>query len=529
MSYIHEQNRNGNIYVYEISSYWDKKKKQPRQRRVYLGRKDKLTGKLIEGKKKLVPIGSRSVGSIHFFSEISKQIGLSEALKNIFPDDYKQILYLSFFKIIRREAYYLYPFWCEEFYTPGDVYLNSQSISDFLLSIGQDEKRVENFFMSWMTTHSRSSKAVMFDITSISSYGFGNEFLERGYNRDGENLRQTNLGILSQDLKVSSYSKSASLPVGYRIYPGSINDVITLSNIISLAREYKMDLKCLVLDKGFYSQENIKSLSNKGLSYIIPMSFSTKLSMEVINSLSKDLASASSSFMFNGKAFWYHKKNIKIGKVRCLAHVYLDKSRRCDQESALTDKICDFERVFSNKSFKDELECKEYISETLKSQKKFFKIVKKGEQFCIERDIENIEKEIDRMGTFILLTEEKVEMSRDDILSLYKNKDSIEKIFLSLKHNLNEKRNRTHSLMTMRGSVFISFISLILISWMDHIMKERGMYKKFSKFEIYKILDRLKFYELATNQVVLGEISGQQKAIFSAFKIGKNIKPSYHF
>ena len=52
------------------------------------------------------------------------------------------------------------------------------------------------------------------------------------------------------------------------------------------------------------------------------------------------------------------------------------------------------------------------------------------------------------------------------------------------------------------------------------------MYKKFSKFEIYKILDRLKFYELATNQVVLGEISGQQKAIFSAFKIDKNIRPN---
>ena len=52
----------------------------------------------------------------------------------------------------------------------------------------------------------------MFDITSISSYGSVNEFLERGYNRDGENLSQTNLGILSQDLQIDPKSSSASAP-----------------------------------------------------------------------------------------------------------------------------------------------------------------------------------------------------------------------------------------------------------------------------------------------------------------------------
>ena len=524
MSYIHEQKRNGRIYVYEITSYWDKEKKQPRQKRVYLGTKDKAKGKLIE-KKKNIPTNSRSIGSIHFLNEISQHLKLSKALKKIFQEDYEKILYLSFFKIIKREAYYLYPLWCEESYTPPSVHLTSRSIGELLSKIGKNEKDIERFFFEWISQNNSSSKVVMFDITSISSYCSGNDFLEWGYNRDGENLKQTNLGVLSRDLKISTKSRSASLPIGYRIYPGSINDVTTLRNIIGLVREYKLELSCLVLDKGFYSQENIRSLHAQGLSYIVPMSFSTKISKEVIDSLSKNLTSASSSFMCCGKAYWYHKKKIKVGGVNCQAHVYLDKLRRCNQESTLTEKISDFERIFSEKKFKTEIDCRDYMSETLRSQGKFFKIIRQGKNYCVERNVENIEKEINRMGVVILLTEEEAALTRDEVLYLYRNKDSIEKVFSSLKNDLSEHRNRTHSLKTMRGSLFINFISLILISWVDHLMKERNLYKNLSKVEVYRVLDRLRFYELATGSMVLGELSARQKSIFSAFGVDSNVRP----
>ena len=110
---------------------------------------------------------------------------------------------------------------------------------------------------------------------------------------------------------------------------------------------------------------------------------------------------------------------------------------------------------------------------------------------------------------------------------MYRNKDSIEKVFSSLKNDLSEKRNRTHSLMTMRGSIFVNFISLILISWIDHIMKEKQLYKKTTKSEVYKNLNKLKFYELATGQLILGEFSAKQKAILSAFKVSKNVSSTF--
>ena len=197
---------------------------------------------------------------------------------------------------------------------------------------------------------------------------------------------------------------------------------------------------------------------------------------------------SSSSFTFSDDVYWYCKRDIKIGSVKCIAHVYLDKMRKSQQETFLLSKISEFENIFFQKKFQSKSECDEYVSEALKSWKYFFIVKKSKEGFSLERNVLNIEKEIERMGSIILLTCEDTTMLKDEILGLYRNKDSIEKVFSSLKNNLNEKRNRTHSLMTMRGSIFINFTSLILISWIDHIMKEKKLYKKQQRLRSIRFL-----------------------------------------
>jgi len=519
MSYTVEQTKNGKTYVYKIDSYWDKEKKQPRQKRIYLGRKDEVTGE-VKTKKKKIPVGSYSIGSLHFLKEICKQSNLFKVIKKVFQEDYEQILHLCFFKIIKKEPYYFYQSWCEESYILKDTFLNPLSVSKLLGEIGQDERNIQNFFYEWIKEN-KTSGAVMFDITSISSYGTKNEFLERGYNRDKEDLDQINLGLLTK----ASDQKNIGLPVCYRIYPGSITDVVTLKNITDLVKKYKLNLDCLVMDKGFYSLENIKEMSIKGLKYIVPMSFSTKLSKEVLIDLNKKILSPSSSFVFSESVYSHAKKEILIGNTKCFAHVYLDKKRRASQENRLIKKISELEDKFSKKQYSTANEAKTYLEETLKSRKKYFDILKKNSKFSISRNEKVFEGEILKMGSLILITNSS-DMNRDDILSLYRKKDCVEKVFLSFKHDVNEKRSRTHSLINMRGSMFVNFLSLILITWIDHVMKEKKLYKKMSKGELYKILDRLKLYELATDETMLGEISKKQKDIFSAFKISKNVKPS---
>ncbi len=401
--------------------------------------------------------------------------------------------------------------------------MGSTKTSRLLHSIGQDEKKIDIFFTNWIK-ELKSTGSILFDITSISSYGSKNEFLERGYNRDGENLEQVNLGLIAR----ASSTNSIGLPLAYRVYPGSITDVTTLRNVTDLVGRYKLNLDILVMDKGFYSQENIKNMNKQGLSYIVPMSFSTQKSKEILFDLHDKLLSPGSLFAFYEQVYSYSKKEIEIGSESCMAHVFLEGKRRSDQESIFIRKISDLENLFLEKNFSSKDDASLYLKETLKTKKNFFFIEESENKFVIERNLNVFRDEMIKMGCLILITNN-IQMDRDEILRLYRRKDCVEKVFRAFKHDIDEKRNRTHSLIAMRGSIFINFISLILITWVDHVMKKNELYKKMTKAELYKILDRLKLYELATGTPILGEVSKKQKDILKAFNVSTNINPSRRF
>ena len=89
--------RNNQVYVYESSSYWDKKKKAPRSRMTYLGIEDPSTKDITPPGKKWIPKSSRDYGNAFLLSKISNKIGLTEILREAFPDDWQKLLACVFF------------------------------------------------------------------------------------------------------------------------------------------------------------------------------------------------------------------------------------------------------------------------------------------------------------------------------------------------------------------------------------------------------------------------------------------------
>jgi len=52
MSTVRIKSPNGTIYVYESKSYWDKELKQPRNKRVLIGKVDSSTGEVVPTRKR---------------------------------------------------------------------------------------------------------------------------------------------------------------------------------------------------------------------------------------------------------------------------------------------------------------------------------------------------------------------------------------------------------------------------------------------------------------------------------------------
>jgi hypothetical protein len=272
MSYIIEQTVKGHVYLYSVDSYWDKDKKQPRQRRTYIGRKDAQTGSPVpsDGIK-----DAREFGNILLLQSIAKQIGLTDDLTAVFPEAWKEILAIAFYRICENKALYLCDNWLDTVCLEHPVSLPSPRISELLAQLGHTSVYRERFFRRWSQRCAGSNRFIIFDITSVSSYAQGIDLVEWGYNRDHESLAQINLGVI--------YGEPSALPLCYALYPGSIHDVSTLRNTVCELEILGEGKSLFVLDKGFYSQANLRYM--QGMSFIIPLPVRTCVYRELITSV----------------------------------------------------------------------------------------------------------------------------------------------------------------------------------------------------------------------------------------------------
>ncbi|MBF0367510.1 MAG: hypothetical protein HQK50_18190 [Oligoflexia bacterium] len=144
--------------------------------------------------------------------------------------------------------------------------LSSQKISEPFKYLGGETTKRFEFSKLWAQKQ-KDNKFISVDLTSISSYSKIIESVEWGYNRDKEKMPQINLAF--------TFAQPSSLPIFYNVYRGSIRDVSTPGNILKFVNYLKLKNFTFVLDKGFWSTENIIEIQKTKENYIIPLPFST--------------------------------------------------------------------------------------------------------------------------------------------------------------------------------------------------------------------------------------------------------------
>lgn len=98
------------------------------------------------------------------------------------------------------------------------------------------------------------------DIISNSTYSDMGRYAEWRYNRDGEDLRQTEFLLMTD---------RGSIPLAFQMMPGSISDVATLDSTVAWLTSLSIRGR-LVADRGFENAGNISSLLDLGIEFTIP-------------------------------------------------------------------------------------------------------------------------------------------------------------------------------------------------------------------------------------------------------------------
>ena len=177
--------RSGITYAYESVSYWDKEKKQSRARRTLIGRVDKETGEIVptdgrnrkkQDDKVLAKPGPKSAelvhrsfyGATYLLDAIGETLGITQDLRQCFPDTYKQILSIAYYLILEDSTpLYRFEKWGILHKHPYGNNITSQRSSELFASITEENK--QRFFI--LQGKRRLEKEFWaYDTTTLSSY-----------------------------------------------------------------------------------------------------------------------------------------------------------------------------------------------------------------------------------------------------------------------------------------------------------------------------------------------------------------------
>lgn len=520
MSYVYLKNKKSRTtYVYECHSFWNKEKKRPDSKRRCIGTldpetKEILPSRLIQAEQRLKTLSTdvslepkiatiKIIGSAMLLDHICAKLGLDSILQKSFPEHWKIILSLAYFETMESKALSRIEHWSETHRHPQNEFIDNRRISELLPSLTEEKQLV--FFHMWAKKR-LEEEYLAYDITSVSSYSELNNMVRYGYNRDGESLAQINLAML--------FGEKTRLPVYYKSLPGSIKDVSTLCNFINTTAHLHMGKLHLVMDKGFYSRKNVNAMLSKHMKFTIAVPFSGKFANEQVERVRDSItdhkrfikANDQNLFCISTKAQWENKK-------RTYAHVYYNASAA----------VAEYESFLNNMSkWEEELKSNKLIKDHQKYYENYFfvkKTPKKGKQISYNQQAIDAYKK-NTAGFLVLLSND----IKDPVeaIKIYRNKDVVEKAFDNLKNRLDMKRLRVHLEENMRGRLFIQFIALIFISYIQQVINvnEKALFKFDNVTGLLEELELLSSVKFKNHHgQISSELTKKQKEIFEGFGI----------
>lgn len=509
MSYRVEQRIGGTVYVYEQTSYWVPQKHQSRQRRRYLGKKDPETGELIPPRQSHSPRHAKDYGNIYLLRQMAERSGVSAILQQAFPKEAILLLALACFEVSETAPLYLFPQWVETTALTAVKALSSAELTTFTQRLGDMEHERDEFFRLWIA-RCGPVPAVVFDITSLSSYSNLLNEVEWGYNRDHDPLPQVNLGMVS--------AEHDQLPLYYRVYPGSIRDVSTLPNMASYLDAFALAPTLFVMDRGFYSQANLAALTKQSWTFLMPLPRTTALFKDLLTHHYQTVTALPNTMLFQDELLGHVRAAIPLNLAPVDAHIYYDPARAQAQAFRFLTPVWKAEYAVQGKTFHHIQKAQKALNAQVSGAASFFRLTQTDDNVTISRDALALTQRLRPMGFTILLTNSST-LDALHALQWYRQKDVVEKSFDTLKHDLDRHRLRGHSTEAVTGRLFLKFLSLIIHAELTKAMRAQHLFAHYSLRELLCELKKIRVVEMANGKHVLTEISKRQQEIFKLLEI----------
>lgn len=343
---------------------------------------------------------------------------------------------------------------------------------------------------------------VFFDTTSIYFEGEGGEGIgKRGNSKDHRpDLKQMVVGIILDQ---------EGTPICCEIWPGNTTDVKTLRPIVNrLKSKFGIGKICIVSDRGMISRDTIKGLEDEEeMDYILGVRMRNQKEVK-----EEVLSRAGRYKEIRGK-----KQNSKSPSPLKVKEVIENGKRYivCYNEDQAKKDKADRESII--KSLEEKLKQGDKSVVGNKGYKKYLT----GGGFKI--DEEKIKEEARYDGKWVLTTNTK--LTPEQVGLQYKQLWMVEAIFKVMKSILRTRPIYHKRDETIRGHVFCSYLSLVVMKELQNKMEEKWWICDWRY--LINHLDNLKETEIETpgkRVIVRSELKGDTGKVFQA--VGVAIPPT---
>lgn len=522
-------NNNGVKYVYLTQEVkYDKKTKRSSPKRIAIGKlnKDNLLIpnknylELFQNATLLEPLKRNdtiSVGPQFIVSKIIENYDLRVLLESIFKADTNKILDIATYMIVSENNVMQY----FEDYGYNHSLFNIKNFTDNTISnlfARLKAKDIDAFIKAWVLMNTHKDVYIAYDSTNMNTVATNIEMAEYGHAKANDKLPQVNISL--------GYSQDDQLPLFYDVYPGSIIDNSELQKMIDRAEYYGMAKVGFLLDRGYFSKSNIRYLEAKGHSYVIMAKSNALFVQDIIKEYGPQLRFGYSNYIEEVELYGLSVETdlLKTNQQQYV-HIYYNGVGAESEKLSINSYWNKMDRDLALKKAK-----KLKRREDLKQYEKYYRIVFDDYGYFVDYKRKNTElkKMLDSVGYFVIITSE--EMSALEALSIYRDRDAIEKVFRMDKSYLGNDVFRVHSDTSLESKMFVSFIALIIRNEIYQRMKP--LYaknrKEFSVPQTIRELERLNMIKLSDEKYhIRYRLTSKQKKILKVFDTNEKEYISY--
>lgn len=406
------------------------------------------------------------IGTYLVLRRIIAEYHLDEMIGNIIGKNSGLFLDLAVYSIIaENNAGQYYPDYAfnHPLFTDRMKIYSDSKVSAFINSITGDQSRA--FLDEWNEKQDHSQKIyISYDSTNKNCQAGDIDFVEYGHPKEDTGAPVINYSV--------AYDRNNAKPLYYEDYPGSIVDVSQLQYMLEKAGGYGYKNVGFILDRGYFSKENIHYMDKYGYEFVIMMKgmkeLVKSLVLEVKGTFEEDRRYSIRDYKVSG--ITVKKQLYPSDEKERYFHIFYNDRKRSSEHEAIEAKIDRMaECLHKHEGTKYEIKGSVFA--------KYFDLIyynkgKKDEKFMYGRELcDVINEEIRLCGYFVIITSEK--MTAAQALELYKSRDASEKLFRGDKSYLGNKSFRVHTSESVHAKIFIEFVALIIRSRFYTCLKEQ--------------------------------------------------------